>query len=126
MRLPEGIILLWPLFFVPQWFRRSEGLTAGEWLWLLSWLGMLLLTGLTAWDVLLGLPEGLAAHAAKPRLLWYMIVAPSLGALGLLVAIVSLFRATPPPWTHWQALALVLWPLLPVLLVLAAGEFGRG
>jgi hypothetical protein len=126
MRLPEGIILLWPVFLVSGWFSRGEGLTAGEWLWLLSWVGLLLITALTAWEVLLGLPEALVPHAAKPRLLWYMIVAPGLGGLAVLVLIASLFRSTPPPWTHWLALALVLWPAAPVLLVLIGGQFGKG
>jgi hypothetical protein len=126
MRLPEGIVLLWPFFFVPQWISRTERLTAGEWLWLVSWVGMLLLTALTAWEWLLGLPEALAPHAGKPRLLWYMLVVPALAGLGLVVAAVSLFRDTPAPWTHWLALALMFWSAGPALLVLAGGEFQAG
>jgi hypothetical protein len=123
MRIPEGIILLWPFFFAAQWIGRSERLTAGEWLWLLSWVGLVLLTALTAWQWLLGLPDALVPHAAKPRLLWYMLVVPALGGLGLLVLVISLFRSTPAPWTHWLALALMFWSAAPVLLVLAGGEF---
>src|SRR5438046_3019639 len=51
MRLPEGVILFWPFFFGLQRLRgRSEGLTSGEWLWVLSWFGVALLTGLGAWQ----------------------------------------------------------------------------
>src|SRR4051812_46822073 len=47
MRLTEGVVLLWPLFLVLQKFRgRSQGLTAGEWLWVIAWLCIVLLTGL--------------------------------------------------------------------------------
>src|SRR4051794_14707627 len=42
IRLPEGVVLLWPFFFATQYFSRSDGLTAGEWLWLLCWAGVLL------------------------------------------------------------------------------------
>src|SRR5262249_26022758 len=46
IRLPEGVLLLWPVFFGLQYFSRSDGLTAGEWLWLLGWAGVVLLTAL--------------------------------------------------------------------------------
>jgi hypothetical protein len=123
MRLSEGVILLWPFFFLPQWISRSERLTAGEWLWLLAWVGLLLLTGLTAWEFLLGLPEALVPHAGKPRLLWYVLAVPALAGVGVIVLIVSLLSGVPPPWTHWLALALMFWPALPVLVVLGGGEF---
>src|SRR5262245_35563500 len=81
MRLPEGVILLWPLFFATQWPGRSQGLTLGEWLWLLAWVGAAMLAGLTTWEHLGGLPELLRPHAAKPRLLWYVVVMPAMGGL---------------------------------------------
>lgn len=122
-RLPEGIVLLWPLFFLTQFFSRTDGLTAGEWLWLLSFVGTLLLTALTAWQYLLGLPESFQPHAAKPRVLWHLTLPPALAGLALLVLAVDLFRARPTPWTHNFGLALVLWPAAPSLVVLAGGEF---
>jgi hypothetical protein len=122
MRLSEGIILLWPVFFILQWFGRNDGLTAGEWLWLLCWVGILLLTALTAWEYLLGLPPSLQPHADKPRILWYLLVAPALAALALVVLIVDLFRSYTPPWTHALGLALVLWPAPGALVVLLGGE----
>lgn len=125
-RLPEGIVLLWPAFFLTQMLSRTEGLTAAEWLWLLSSVGVLLLTALMAWEHLLGLPESWQPHAAKPRILWYLLVAPSLAGLGLLVLVVDLFRSRTPPWTHHFGLALVLWPAPSSLLVLLGGEFVGG
>src|SRR5258707_10667494 len=51
LRLPEGVVLLLPLFFLIQFVRRrQEGLTAGEWLWLVLWCGTALLTGLACCD----------------------------------------------------------------------------
>jgi hypothetical protein len=51
MRLPEGVLLLWPVFLALQRLRgRRQGLTFGEWLWVLAWLGTALLTGLSAWE----------------------------------------------------------------------------
>ena len=48
MRLPEGIILLWPFFYGIQRVRgRSQGLTSAEWLWVISWIGVALLTALS-------------------------------------------------------------------------------
>jgi len=126
VRLPEGVLLLWPLFFAMQYFSRQNGLTAGEWLWLLAWVGVVLLTALTAWARLLGLPESLAPYADKPRILWYLLVTPALAALALLVLIVDLFRSYEPPWTHQLALALLLWPAPGAMIVLFGGELEPG
>jgi hypothetical protein len=122
MRFPEGILLLWPLFFVTQFPGRSIALTLGEWLWLFAWMGLALLTILTAWEHLAGLPSFMQPHAAKPRMLWYVVVMPAMGVLALVFLSVSLFRPT-PPWTHYFGLALILWPTVPALAVLALGRF---
>jgi hypothetical protein len=122
MRLPEGVILLWPVFFATQWPGRSRGLTLGEWLWLLAWVGVALITALTAWEALSGLPPSLQPHAAKPRLLWYALFAPAMAALALVFLIVSLFRPS-APWTQNLGLALLLWPAGPSLGVLILGRF---
>ncbi len=51
LRVPEGILLLGPIFFLTQLGRRHrQGLTALEWLWAISWLGIVLLTALTLWE----------------------------------------------------------------------------
>src|SRR5262245_61244400 len=46
VRLPEGVILLWPAFLLTQRvLGRQQGLTSGEWLWVFAWLGTAVLTG---------------------------------------------------------------------------------
>ena len=122
MRVPEGILLLWPVFFATQWPGRSRGLTLGEWLGMLAWAGVVVLAMLTAWDVLAGLPGWLQPHAAKPRLLWYALFVPGMAALAAVFLVVYLFRP-PAPWTHSLGLALVLWPAGPALAVLILGKF---
>jgi hypothetical protein len=122
MRIPEGVVLLWPLFFATQWPGRSRGLTLGEWLWLFAWVGFALLTALTALHHLGGMPDFMLPHAAKPRLLWYMIAMPAMGGLALVFLVVSMFKPA-PPWTHNLGLALVLWPAVPALAILAFGRF---
>src|SRR4051794_26565145 len=38
VRLPEGVILLWPIFYLSQRvLGRHQGLTSGEWLWVFAW-----------------------------------------------------------------------------------------
>src|SRR4051812_33593155 len=51
MRLSEGIVLLWPAFLMLQMVRGrgGMGLTAGEWLWVIAWFGVAVLTALTCW-----------------------------------------------------------------------------
>jgi hypothetical protein len=122
MRIPEGVILLWPIFFATQWPGRSRGLILGEWLWLLAWVCMVLITGLTAWETLIGLPTWLQPHATKPRLLWYALFAPAIALLALVFLIVSLLRP-PAPWTQNLGLALLIWPAGPSLAVLILGRF---
>jgi hypothetical protein len=121
MRLPEGILLLWPVFFATRrLLGRREALTGGEWLWVLSWVGVAALAGLDAWGVW-GSPP--AFLHTRPRLLWYMIFVPAMSALAAVLALAGLVRRRYPPWTHLFGLALVLWPALPLALILALGRF---
>src|SRR5262249_11361120 len=124
MRLPEGIILFWPFFFGWQRLQgRAEGLTGGEWLWVLSWLGGALLTGVGGWQALLPLPGALQAHAAKPRLLWYMVFVPAMALLAAVLGLLGPFLGRrPTPWTHPLSLALMIWPAGLVAVVLATGR----
>jgi hypothetical protein len=70
MRLPEGVLLLWPVFLALQRLRgRRQGLTFGEWLWVLAWLGTALLTGLSAWERWGEYSQPLGRHKAKRR--WF-------------------------------------------------------
>lgn len=125
MRLPEGILLLWPFFFALQLLRgRPAALTAVEWLWVLSWLGIAVLTALSAWQVWGTLPEAVHAYRELPRKLWYVILAPSMAVLGLCLALAALFRREPLPWTHTFGLVLLLWPVGPLLGIVTLGKFG--
>ena len=124
MRLTEGILLLWPFFYgLQRLLGRRQGLTAGEWLWVLSWVGVALLTGLAAWGKWGSLPEFVQPYADTPRRLWYVIVVPSMAALAVLLLLGGLVRRRPTPWTHPFSLALMIWPVLPLAGVLTFGKF---
>lgn len=125
LRLTEGIVLLWPFFFLTQRLRgRDEGLTAGEWLWIISWIGVALLAILGAWERWGTLPEFMQNHITKPYLLWYVILAPSMGVVAALLLLLGAMRRTALPWTHSFSLVLALWPVLPLAVVLSLGKFG--
>jgi hypothetical protein len=124
MRLPEGVLLLWPVFLALQRVRgRKLGLTFGEWLWVLAWLGTALLAGLSAWQKWGVLPEFVQPYAAKPRVVWYVVVMPSMAALAGVMALGGLLRRIPAPWTHSCGLALVIWPVAPLSGILLWGKF---
>jgi hypothetical protein len=127
LRLPEGIILLWPLFLLGQRLRgRSQGLSAGEWLWVFAWLGTVVLTGLTAWVQGATVPEALAKYAAwLPALQrgWYVIFVPAMALVALLLTLIDRILRWQQPWTHQLALVLALWPALPLAGILALGKF---
>jgi hypothetical protein len=122
MRISEGILLLWPLFYVTQRLRgRTEGLTAVEWLWVIGWIGMAVLVVLAALETSGNLTESMQKYAATPRKLWYYIFAPVLAGLAVLLGLAGLFRRGPAPWTHTFGIALLLWPVVPLAGILALG-----
>ncbi len=122
MRLPEGVLLLGPLFLVGQWARgRKQGLTSLEWLWVLSWFGVAILTGLTAWrNAFPGLAPSVIGRLPW---LWYLILVPSMAGLGVVLRLLGMFSRRPAPWTHALGLALLVWPVLPLAGVLTVGKF---
>jgi len=125
MRLTEGVVLLWPLFQATQSLRgRNHSLTGAEWLWVIAWICVALLTGLAVWGHpdKSALPEWLREHADKPQGIYYMVVAPSMAVLAALFAVIGLVRRTPLPWTHTFSLALVTWPVLPLAGILTLGK----
>jgi hypothetical protein len=124
LRLPEGVLLLWPVFYLSQLvLRRSQSLTAGEWLWLFAWLGTALMNGLAAVLHSGVLPEVVRAHAAVwPGAIWYLVLVPSMALIAVVLALFGLFRREPPPWTHHLGLALIVWPLLPLAGLLTFGK----
>jgi hypothetical protein len=123
MRLTEGVALLWPLFLATQSLRgRTTSLTAGEWLWVIAWVCVALLTGLAAWEKWGTLPEWLQENVKKPRMIYYTIVVPSMGALAALFAVGGLVSRGQVPWTNSFSLALVTWPVLPLAGIFTLGK----
>jgi hypothetical protein len=120
VRLPEGVILLWPLFLITQrLLGRKQGITSGEWLWVIAWLGTALLTGLAAWQTWGSVPEFLRDYLPWPFVLGYLIVAPSMAAVALVLLLLGLIGRWQQPWTHTFGLVLIIWPALPVAVILA-------
>jgi hypothetical protein len=131
VRLPEGIILLWPFFYATQRvLGRRQGLTAGEWVWIFAWLGTVLLNILAALNLRVILPEAARPYTPYllfwPPVIWYAAVVPSMALLALLLALLGMFNRTPPPWTHNLSLVLVTWPVLPLAGILALGKLLAG
>jgi hypothetical protein len=124
MRLPEGILLMAPVFCLSQLLRgRRDGLTAVEWLWVIAGLGVALLAGLAVWEHSGTLPELLQPYASMPRKLWYLIFVPSAAFLAAVLGVAGLVRRGPSPWTHSFGLVLLLWPAAPLAAVLSMGKF---
>jgi hypothetical protein len=122
--LTEGVILLWPLFFFAQRVRgRREGLTSGEWLWVFAWLAVALLAVVAAWQKWGPVPDFLRDHLKWVFILGYIIVLPSLAAIGLVLVLAGLFGRRQQPWTHAFGLVLVIWPALPIAGILALAKF---
>jgi hypothetical protein len=123
LRLPEGVILLWPLFYLTQLvLGRSQGLTAGEWLWVVAWLGTALVNVLAALGHAGAVPESARPLAALAPVLWYAILVPSLAVAAAVLALTGMSARTAPPWTHHLGLALVLWRVLPLAGLLTLGK----
>jgi hypothetical protein len=121
--LPVGVILCWPLFYLSQWvLGRRHGLSAGEWLLGLAWLGAL---GFSFWIVGRGassLPEPLTSDAAKQTVVFgYILTMLSLGALAVVVALIGMIGRWPQPWTHTLSITLLVWPAAPLLVVWLMG-----
>jgi hypothetical protein len=128
MRLTEGVVLLWPAFLTFQVLRgRGEAPTAAEWLWIVSWLGVVTLTVLGLWEHhdAEGMPEPLRDLITRYplRRLWYVLFVPAMGFLSLVLVLASALSRKVPPWTHGFALALTLWPALLMGVLLASADF---
>jgi hypothetical protein len=127
LALPQGIILLWPVFYALQRLRgRPQALSAGEWLWGFAWLGTVLLTGWVVW-LHFGTPPGFAEELAyPPQSVWTVIVLPAMALIAVVIGLVNLVARWQQPWTHTLALALVIWPMLPLAGLLLWAEPGWG
>jgi hypothetical protein len=119
MRLPEGVILFFPVFFVLQKILlRRQAITSGEWLWMIAWLGTAGLTCIAAFRQLVGLPDWLDSLWTVVRWVWYFGFGAALAATALLLALYGVVRRAPMPWTHTLSLALMLWPIPPLVGIL--------
>jgi hypothetical protein len=124
LRLGEGVFLLWPFFYSTQLLRgRRQVLTGAEWLWVVSWLGIGLLSLVAITDSLGTTPELLKGWSGTMRRGWYMIFVPPMALLALAMTLKGLFRRSPPPWTHSLGLTLILWQVAPLAGILALGRF---
>lgn len=111
--LPQGIILFWPLFYATQRLAgREQGLTAGEWMWGLAWLGALLLAGWACWRHF-GQPADLQA-LQQTVLVVYALFVVTMAVLALIIALIDLVGRWPQPWTHHFCLVLMIWPVFPL------------
>jgi hypothetical protein len=122
LRLPEGIVLLLPVFLLIQLVRgRRESLTAAEWLWLVLWFGTALLTVLGGCERFNLLPEFVRTHLLLVRFVWYVGFDLAVALLAAVLIVVGLFRPT-APWTHQLALALAVWPVAPLAGILTLSK----
>lgn len=125
LRLPEGVVLLWPVFLTLQRIRgRTEGLTVGEWLWVFAWLGTAVMVLLGLWKDVGFIPERLAPYAAWPTVVWYALVVPSMALVALLLLLIGLASERERPWTHAFGLVLLLWPAVPLGAMAACVRLG--
>jgi hypothetical protein len=123
--LPQGVILLWPIFYSTQRLRgRPQALSAGEWLWGVAWLGTVLLTAWGFWRHF-GSPPGFVEDLPyPPQLIWTVIACPAMAGVALLIGLLNLFGRWKQPWTHTFGLVLVFWPVIPLAGLLLWGERG--
>lgn len=118
--LPLGVVLFWPVFYTTQRiFGRPLSLTAGEWLWGVSWLITVALTTWIVWQGMGTPPEALQPAAAKGyAFVGYAVASMSLAAIAVLLFLVDLIGRWTQPWTHQLSLVLALWPVLPLIALL--------
>jgi hypothetical protein len=118
--LPLGILLCWPMFYTTQKILgRQQTLTIAEWLWGLAWLADLFLTVWILWKGL-GTAPGFLGTAGFQQgvFVGYIIFAVSLAVIALIVLVIDIFGRWPQPWTHAFGLALMIWPVVPLLVLL--------
>jgi hypothetical protein len=124
IRLPEGILLFFPLFYLTQTFMgRPLGFTTCEWMWVLAWLGT---AGVTAIGVILqfaDLSEFLHKASTWPIVLWYMVFVPAIGLITVGCWFYSLAQRKVFPWTHNFAVVLLAWPLPWLVALMIFGKF---
>ncbi len=118
--LPIGVVLLWPIFFIFGKFAgRTQGLALGEWLWGLAWLVSLFVAGWICWKGSGSIPEGMASEDFKHTFfVAYVVYLLAMGGVAFVVWGICLFSSKLYPWTHTFALAVLFWPVVPLVLTL--------
>ncbi|MFO0866062.1 MAG: hypothetical protein U0744_15675 [Gemmataceae bacterium] len=121
--LPSGIIAMWPIYYTNQRILgRNHPITAGEWLFGFAWLGILVLILWTVWRAAGAMPEALKSDEAKRMvLLVYSIAMLAFGAIAFGIWVVGWITRWKQPWTHMLALALMMWPAVPLACIWAYG-----
>ena len=114
--LPVGVILLWPIFFILQKILgRKQEMTWGEWLWGLAWLVSLAFSIWICWKSLGTVPEFMNTPGFRNNVMTgYVVYVLTMGGIAALLLLGGLFSRAPAPWTHTCALALLMWPLVPM------------
>jgi hypothetical protein len=113
--LPQGILLLWPLFYCTQRLvGRPQALAPGEWLWGFGWLGTVFLAAYTCWARWGTLPSFLTDLKYPPPLVWNVYVVPALALIALGVGFVGLFARRQSTWTNTFGVVLLIWPVIPL------------
>jgi hypothetical protein len=119
LRLTDGVVLLWPIFLLTQrLLGRKQGLTSGEWLWVVAWLVVAILNGLAWSQKWYTLPGFLSDHLSQVYMIGYLVVIPSMAAIAVVLILLSLIARWQQPWTHAFGLVLIAWPALPVAAVM--------
>lgn len=117
--LSEGIILMLPVFHVRQrLLGRTLALTSAEWLWVFAWLGIALLA---LWETLRFAGVLQPEYASRPHYAWYMILVPAMALVAFIIALLGLVGKWRVPWTHTLGLVLMIWPAVPLILLLLVG-----
>jgi hypothetical protein len=124
MRLNEGILLLFPLFYLTQTLMaRPLGFTTCEWMWIFAWLGTVVVAGLGAWQQFGDLSGVLHKVCNWTVVAWYMVFVPALGLIGASCWMYSVAQRKAVPWTHNFAAVLLVWPLPWLIALLVLGKF---
>ena len=114
------MILLGPLFTLPGLLGRKWGLTSAEWLWVFAWAGLVLISGLEVLrNTAVLAVEWNSQYGGRPHWFWYLILVPAMALVGVIIALMGLVRRWQMPWTHNLSLVLVIWPVVPLILMLS-------
>lgn len=115
--LPMGIVLFWPIFFgVQKVLGRNTGMTLGEWLWGVAWLANVFFAIWFFWYGFGGMPSAVQ-NIKQQVIISYLLFSLAMAVIAPVLLIVGLVRRAPLPWTHRFCLAMLTWPIAPLVIV---------